>query len=116
MMVGAGDDHVGVEVGGARQQHVRHRQVALQGLLRMGGDAVPFEMTDDAVEPRPVALEMRLARPHHEGTKGTKRYSEVIPAKAGIHEHRPVRKVALSVFMDPGLAAVRRPGMTPRSL
>jgi hypothetical protein len=52
----------------ARDSHVGHRQVALQGLLRMGGDAVALEMADDAVEPRPVALEIRFARPHgHDG-------------------------------------------------
>src|SRR5437867_328172 len=66
MMVGAGDDHVGIEIGSARQQHVRHWKVTLQGLFRMSANAVPLKMADDAVEPRPVAVEIRLARPHRD--------------------------------------------------
>jgi hypothetical protein len=35
MVIGAGDDHVGIEIGGPREQHVGHRQIALQGAGRI---------------------------------------------------------------------------------
>jgi hypothetical protein len=63
VVIGPGYDHVGAEVGGARQQDVGDRDVAARALFGLRPDLVPPQAADDALEPGPVAIEIGLLRP-----------------------------------------------------
>jgi hypothetical protein len=60
MVITARNDHVGREIGGAREQNVRYRKTTPQGFIRCCIDRVPLQMTDDPLECRPMLLEIPL--------------------------------------------------------
>ena len=50
MMVSAADDHVGRQIGGAREQDVRYGEVAAQGFFGIGLDPVLVQVMDGSLE------------------------------------------------------------------
>ncbi len=60
MMVSAADDHVGRQIGGAREQDVRDGEATAQRLLWLGRDPMMVQMMDHPVERGAVLLEVPL--------------------------------------------------------
>src|SRR6516165_9661481 len=62
VVIKAGDNQVGTEIGGAGEQDIRYRDPALHAFFEPGRNRMPLQVTDDPLERCSPPLEFRLAR------------------------------------------------------
>jgi len=60
VVIGARNDQIGGEVGSAREQDVGYRKPTPHGFFGNGVDAMPLQMTGDALDRRQVLLKFPL--------------------------------------------------------